>query len=343
MKDALEKLASGRALTLEETTAVFECFLEGASEPASDEEVKTYLLATSKRLPEAQELAGAALALRRHMHRVEFNCFVSTGKLVDTCGTGGSGLDSFNTSTAAAFVAAAAGLTVAKHGNRSISSRCGSADVLEALGVRVDLDAAGAAGSLTETGFAFLFAPNFHPATKRVQALRRALGVRTIFNFLGPLCNPAGVQCQVLGVSDRQMVTVMAEALRELGAEHVIVLCGEDGLDEATLTGSSKVAELRAGSLSASTVVPEDFGLSRCVQADIAGSDPAGSAEMIREVLGGGRGPKSDLTALNAGAALYVGGVADSWKAGVTQAQEILRSGAAIEVLNRVIAYRGAA
>ncbi len=343
MKDALEKLGTGRALTAAETTAVFESFLDGASRPASDDELREYLIATSKRLPEPQELAGAARALRAAMKRVDFTLGASSGKLVDTCGTGGSGLDTFNTSTAAAFVAVAAGLTVAKHGNRSISSRCGSADVLEALGVRVDLDPSGAAGSLAETGFAFLFAPNFHPATRRAQVARRELGIRTIFNFLGPLCNPAGVECQVLGVSDRNMVTVMAEALRELGSEHSIVVCGEDGLDEATVSGSTKAAELRTGALRSYVITPEEFGFERREHDEIAGAAPPEAAVMVREVLSGAPGARSELTALNAGAALYVGGVSASWKEGVTKAQEILRSGAALEALQRVIAYRGAA
>ncbi len=341
MKDALEKMIRGESLTAPETAAVFESFLADGAAGASDEEISAYLTASSKRLPEAAELAGAASVLRRHMLRVETAGLPQSAVLVDTCGTGGSGLSSFNTSTVVAFFAAAAGLYVAKHGNRSISSACGSADVLEALGVRADLGAPEAAKALARDRFVFLFAPLYHPATKRVQGIRRKLGVRTIFNFLGPLCNPAGVGRQLLGVSDVRMVPVMAEALRELGTEHALVVCGEDGLDEVTLNGKTHVTEVRDGEIRSFTVAPENFGLKQAPLSAFAGSDPAGSAALVRELLAGKKDARTDIVLLNAGATFFIGGVSETWAAGVDNARTIHESGALVRVLEHAAALAG--
>jgi anthranilate phosphoribosyltransferase len=259
--------------------------------------------------------------------------------LLDTCGTGGSGLNTFNTSTAAAFVAAAAGQPVAKHGNRAATSACGSADVLRELGVNLELTITQLAECLAATNFCFFFAPNHHPATKRVQVIRRELGVRTIFNFLGPLSNPAGATRQLLGVSQLRMVVPMAEALRVLGARHALVVRGEDGLDEISTTGPSLIAEVKDGEVSHYTISPEDFGLPCVSFAEIEGGLPRVAASRMRAVLEGERNAYSDLVALNAGAALYISGKAESIGDGVGLARTILSSKAALEVLENVIRF----
>ena len=237
------------SLSAEQTFRLFESCTICHDSLASYHDVPSDLHSFFGRLPGADELSGAARCLRKHMLAVDTSALPANAVLVDTCGTGGSGLDTFNTSTTVAFVCAGAGLYVPKHGNRASSSRCGSADLLEALGIKLDLSPSQCAACLAETRFAFLFAPLFHPATKRVQTIRRELKIRTIFNFLGPLLNPAGAKRQLLGVSSSTMQRPMAEALRDLGSEHVLVVCGEDGIDELSICAPSRVVELRNGEI----------------------------------------------------------------------------------------------
>jgi anthranilate phosphoribosyltransferase len=259
-------------------------------------------------------------------------------EILDTCGTGGSGLNTFNTSTASAFVCVAAGQPVAKHGNRAATSACGSADVLEALGIKLELSPEQELQCLKETGFCFMFAPFHHPATKRVVAIRRELGIRTIFNFLGPLSNPAGARFQVVGVSEPRLMRTIAEALQQLGSTQALVVRGEDGLDEISPCSATHIVELRNGEITEYDIAPEDFGLSLSQHQDIEGSQAKEAAVRLREVLSGKESPLRNLIALNAGAGLYVSGKASSIKEGVEQALDVLSGGKAIEVLDTVVA-----
>lgn len=336
MKEVLQKLNS-QSLSSEETYLLFESFLADDTQKISDEDIRAYLRASSQRLPTAAELIGAARSLRLHMTRIDCD----PSHLIDTCGTGGSGLSSFNASTAAAVIAVASGVQVAKHGNRSISSRCGSADILEALHIPISHTPDTAKEAIEKTGFAFLFAPLFHPATKRVQLIRKELGIRTIFNFLGPLCNPAGVRNQLLGVSDKRMVASIAEALLALGAERAIIACGDDGLDEVTLSGKTLVAELKDNRVEQYEVEPEDFGCDRAPLEKFSGAEPEQAALLVQEMFAGKTDARSAFVALNAGAALYIGKAVPSWKDGVTAAKEILSSGRAEQALQNIIRFHG--
>ncbi len=281
-----------------------------------------------------EEVAGAARALRDAMVRVEANGL----HLVDTCGTGGGAVSTFNISTAAAFVAAGAGAVVAKHGNRSFTSQCGSADVLEALGVRISLDAADAARVLREACVTFLFAPNFHPAMKYAGPVRRELGVASVMNLLGPLANPAGVRRQVVGVADAHRGPLMAGALARLGAEHALVVHGRVGMDEIAPQGITDVWEVRTGRVNVWEIDPADHGLAIADVAGLAGAAPAANAARIEHLLGDGREDPGGLSALllNAGAAIYVAGLVGSYADGVARAREIVRAGKGREALERL-------
>ena len=316
-EEALHRLTQRLDLSRPEMEALFGALMDGqVSDP-----MKAALLVALRMKGEAPaEIAGAAAAMRSRVVPVPH----SRADVVDTCGTGGDGRGTFNISTAAALVAAAGGVPVAKHGNRSISSRSGSADVLAALGVDVNVPPAVSARALDEIGIAFLFAPLFHPAMKEVMGVRRELALRTVFNVLGPLTNPAGARRQVMGVYDVALVEVIARVLAELGSEHALVVHGADGLDEITTTGATTVGEVRAGEVAVYEVEPEALGVARATLADLAGGEPAHNAELMRGVLAGEPGPLSDVTAVNAGAALYVGGVAADLPAGVARAREIL-------------------
>jgi anthranilate phosphoribosyltransferase len=271
------------------------------------------------------EIAGAAAAMRARVTVLEH----SRREVVDTCGTGGDGRGTFNISTAAAFVAAAGGAPVAKHGNRSVSSRSGSADVLAALGVDVEMGPEGAARALEETGIAFLFAPLFHPAMREVMAVRRELAVRTVFNVLGPLTNPAGARRQVVGVYEASLVPRIAQVLAELGSVHALVVHGSDGLDEITVTGATTVGEVRDGEVAVYRVEPEELGVGRARLEDLRGGEPADNARAMERVFAGEAGALADVTAVNAGAALYVGGLAAGLAEGTARARELLAAGAA--------------
>ncbi|OLC10217.1 MAG: anthranilate phosphoribosyltransferase [Gemmatimonadetes bacterium 13_1_40CM_66_11] len=282
----------------------------------------------------ADELAGAVRALRDAMVRVD----ATHEHLVDTCGTGGGTVPTFNISTVAAFVAAGAGAAVPKHGNRSFTSRCGSADVLEALGLRIILDAPTASRVLNEARVVFLFAPNFHPAMKHVGAIRRELGTPTLMNLVGPLANPASVRRQVVGVADPDRAAIVAEALVRLGAEHALVVHGRVGMDEISPHGVTDVWEVKDGAVRTWQIDPERFRLGITDVAELQGGEPAANAERLERILGNGSADPSGLAAvlLNAGAAIYVAGIAGSLAEGIGRAREVVASGAARAALDRL-------
>ncbi len=330
---ALDRLLAGGDLDRAETEAVFGELMDGA---VSDPLKAALLVALRVKGETAAEIAGAAAAMRARVAPMRHG----RRGVVDTCGTGGDGRSTFNISTAAAFVAAAGGAPVAKHGNRSVSSRSGSADVLAALGVDVEMGPEGAGRALDRVGIAFLFAPLFHPAMREVMGVRRELAVRTVFNVLGPLTNPAGAERQLVGVYDAALVPRIARVLADLGSVHALVVHGADGLDEITTTGPTTVGEARGGEVRVFTVTPEELGVGRAALADLAGGAPEDNARRMREVLGGAPGPLADVTAVNAGAALYVGGLAADLPAGVAAARELLASGAAAEKLEALVGFR---
>jgi anthranilate phosphoribosyltransferase len=327
----LERLLAGQDLPREETEALFGRLMDGELSPVQK---ASLLVALRMKGESASEIAGAAQAMRQRVVSIPHG----QAQAVDTCGTGGDGRGTFNVSTAAAFVAAAAGVPVAKHGNRSVSSRCGSADVLAALGVPIEVSPAAAGQALDAVGIAFLFAPRLHPAMREVMPVRKELGVRTIFNVLGPLTNPAGTRRQVMGVYAEALVERIAQVQVELAAEHALVVHGQ-GLDEITTTGPSRLAEVRDGRVKVFTVQPEDFDLPRARPEDLLGGDPEINAEQMRRVFAGEPGPLADITALNAGAAIYVGGLAESLQDGVRRARQLLRTGAAAAKLEALRSF----
>ncbi len=322
---AIDAVASGEHLTADHAATVLAEIMEGRS---SDVQTGAFLIALRAKGETVPELVGLARTMRSLATPVE------TGRhdLVDTAGTGG-GPSTFNVSTTAALIAAGAGRAVAKHGNRSSTSRSGSADVLEALGVEIELTPEEVADSIRETGFGFMFAPAHHAAMKHVVPTRKELGVRTIFNFLGPLTNPAGATRQLLGVSDRRYQETIAEALAGLGCEHALVVSGEDGLDELTIHGRTRVIEVRDGGTREWFAEAGDYGLAEAPLEAIAGGEPADNAAVARSVLAGEPGPALDIALLNAGAAIYVGGGSADLGAGVEAAREAVTSGAASRVL----------
>jgi anthranilate phosphoribosyltransferase len=332
---ALGKLAAGRTLTAEETAAAFGVVMRGEATPAL---IAALLLGLRARGETAEEIAGAAQALREAMVAVPQG---DGGAVIDTCGTGGGTVGTFNLSTAAAFVAAGAGARVAKHGNRSYTSKCGSADVLEALGVDITLPVEAAALRLRLAGMVFLFAPNYHPAMRHVGPTRKELGVATIMNLLGPLANPAGVRRQVIGVADRAKAPLMAEALARLGAEHALVVHGEVGMDEISPSGMTEVWEVRHGEVAHWILDPKRHGLAWDGVADLAGGEPAANAARIERLLTDGAEDEAGRRAvlLNAGAAIYVSGLADRLDDAFAMAREALESGRGHAVLQ---ALRGA-
>lgn len=321
-KEALTRWIAGDDLSRDEIESLFGRLMDGE---ISEVYKAALLVALAAKGETVAEIAGAALAMRKRVVRIPHQI----PSVVDTCGTGGDGAGTFNISTAAAFVAAAVGVKIAKHGNRSVSSRSGSADVLEVLGVALMTDPETIGKTLHDVGIAFLFAPALHPAMREVMPIRRELAVRTVFNLLGPLTNPAGAPRQVMGVPSSDLVEPMANVLIELGTEHALVVHGDDGLDELTTTDQTLVAEARDGTVETHRVEPEDFGLRRATLDDLRGGGPQENAEAMRQVLGGEGGPLADVTALNAGAAIYVAGVEDSLASGVARALEVLKTGAA--------------
>jgi anthranilate phosphoribosyltransferase len=301
----LGRLSVGQNLTIDEMSGVIDLVMRGE---AIDDEIAALLTALRIKGESVEEIAGAAMAMRRHMRRIGGG----RSGLLDTCGTGGDGSRTFNISTAAALVAAAAGVPVAKHGNRAATSRSGSADVLAALGVNVDADLVCVERCLDELGICFCFAPLFHPAIKQVAEVRKRLGVPTIFNLLGPLANPAGASFQLLGVGKPHLRTTLAEALALLGVERGVVVCGEDRLDEVTISGPTRVTEATREGLRELVWQPEDFGLKRSPLDALIVDSPDASAAMIRSVLAGDPGPPRDIVVANAAAALWTVGKSES-------------------------------
>jgi len=330
LERAIIALAARESLGEALAAEVFGVVMRGEATPA---QVGGLLMALRVKGETPDEVAGAARALRAAMVRVD----VDAAHLVDTAGTGGGAVTTFNISTGAALVAAGAGATVAKHGNRSYTSQCGSADVLEALGISVGLDADGAIRVLREAGVAFLFAPNFHPAMRHVAPVRKELGVTTLMNLLGPLANPAGVRRQVIGVADAQRGPLVAQALSRLGAEHALVVHGRVGMDEISPVGETEVWEIRDGEVTAWTLDPADYGLAARDVTSLRGAEPRANAVRLERLLEDDADPDGRAAVLlNAGAAVYVAGLVRSYAEGVTRARAALESGEAREALERL-------
>ena len=329
----LNKLVHRVDLTREEMLDLMRAIMTGELSAA---QIAGAICALRCKSETVTELAAAASVMRELSTKVALD---DVAHLVDTCGTGGDGAHTFNISTAAAFVAAAAGAKVAKHGGRSVSSKSGSADVLEALGVNVNLPPEKVAQAVREIGVGFMFAPNHHSAMKHAAPVRRELGVRTLFNLLGPLTNPAGAPHQVMGVFHRDLTRLLAEVLRELGSRHVLVVHAADGLDEISLAGETWIAELRHGEIHEYTVTPEQFGLARCASDYFAVADVTAAKDRLLLALSGTSCPEQDIVALNAGAALLAADCAESLAEGVALARKVLASGAARERLDALIAF----
>jgi anthranilate phosphoribosyltransferase len=329
LRAAVAKLATGASLTEEEAADTFERVMSGAATPA---QIGALLMALRLRGETVDEIAGAARAMRARAIPVR-----APEDAVDTCGTGGDAKGTYNISTCAAFVVAGAGVPVAKHGNRSVSSRSGSADVLDALGVAIDATPETIERCLSGCGIGFMFAPSHHPAMREVAQVRSELGIRTIFNLLGPLANPAGTKYQVVGVFGEEWVEAVAHVLGRLGVARAWVVHGADGLDELTTTGISEVAVLDAGCVSTFKISPRNAGLPEAKLADLTGGDAQENAAHIRAVLGGNKGPFRDIVLLNAAAALLVAGKAASLREGVALASESIDSGKAMGVLDALI------
>lgn len=325
----LGRLAAGEDLSMDEMAAAIDAVVEGSCTPG---QIGILLTALRAKGETAQEVAGAALALRRRMTPIHTT---QTGVL-DTCGTGGDGSGTFNISTAAAIVVAAAGVPVAKHGNRAITSRTGSADVLAALGVNVAADVPQVERCLDELGICFCFAPLMHPSMKQVAEVRRQLGFPTIFNLLGPLANPASATFQVVGVGRAELRPLMAEALHLLGTRRAVVVHGEDGLDEVTLSGPTRVTEVTPAGLRNFSWTPSDFGLAPTTLESLQVTGPEDSARVIRGVFADMPGPSRDIVVLNAAAALWLAGKADSPSVAAALAADAIHSGAALALLERL-------
>ena len=330
IQDAIQQLIAGRDLDRETATAVMDQIMSGE---ATDAQIGGFLVALRCKGETEDEVAGFTEVMRAKATRI------SGGRppLLDTCGTGGDASGTFNISTTAAFVAAGAGCTVAKHGNRAISSRCGSADVLAELGVNIEADPARVGVCLDEAGIGFLFAQALHGAMKHAIGPRRELGTRTVFNTLGPLTNPAGATRHLMGVFAPELTELQARVLGALGSERAFVVHGLDGLDEITLTGPSRVSELADGEVRTYEIEPGDFGIDRAGAEALKGGDPAANAAILREVLDGGSGPRTDVVLLNAAAALAAAGVAADLAGGVEAARQSIASGRARQALDRLV------
>jgi anthranilate phosphoribosyltransferase len=326
----IEKLGRRDDLTTDEAASAMALVMRGDATPA---QIAGLLIGLSMKGERPAELVGFARTMREQAVRMK----TPPGEVFDTCGTGGDRSGTFNISTAAALVVAACGVRVAKHGNRSVSSQCGSADVLEALGVKIAASPAVVERCLSQAGIAFFFAPTFHPAMRHAAVARKELGVRTAFNLLGPLTNPAGASRQIVGVPRPELTELIARALMLLGSNRAWVVHGADGLDELSTTGHTKVSECRAGAVQTFYVHPSDFGLAKVSVDALKGGDAISNAQCLNEVLSGASGPARDVVLLNAGAALFVAGRAESVRHGVTAAGEAIESGRARAVLSRLV------
>jgi anthranilate phosphoribosyltransferase len=329
IKQAIERLISGQSLSTEGAAQVMEEIMTGEATPA---QFSAFITALRIKGESVAEIVGLARVMRTKAVPVKVSCAT-----VDTCGTGGDASDTFNISTTAAFIVAGLGLKVAKHGNRAMTSNCGSADVLEALGVKIDLGADGVRHCLETVGIGFMFAPIFHPAMKHAVAPRREIGIRTVFNILGPLTNPAGAQAQVIGVADETMAAKMAQVLQQLGCRHVLVVHGDDGLDEISISGKTKIWELKGNSFADYTITPEDFGLARSDVEEIKGGSVKDNATILREILKGKKGPRLDIVLLNAAAGLVIGDRVADINQGVALARQCIDNGSALGKLEEFI------
>lgn len=346
IRQAIEKIVKGIDLSEYEMRHAFEQIMTGYATAA---QIGAFITALRIKGETAEEITGAAKVMREKavairaggksvdIDRDDINIDEET--IIDTCGTGGSGTNTYNISTTVAFILAACGVKVAKHGNRGVSSRCGSADVLEALGVKLDMPPVMVEDCIREIGIGFMYAPLFHSAMKYAVEPRKEIGIRTIFNLLGPLANPARATCQVLGVYDGKLTEVMAEVLKNLGCRRAFVVYGLDTLDEITITGKTKVTELKNGRIRTYYLTPEKFGIKRARLEDIKGGDARENSEIIQSVLRGDRGPKRDVALLNASAALVCSGKARDFKGGIKLAAEAIDSGKALEKLYQMIEF----
>jgi anthranilate phosphoribosyltransferase len=338
IREAIAKVIERKDLNEKQMVEVMNEIMSGETTPA---QIGSFITALRMKGETVEEISGAAMVMREKATRIETGVAVDEGAiLVDTCGTGGDSSGTFNVSTTTAFVVAASGFPVAKHGNRSVSSKCGSADVLEALGVNLDLTPEQVGACVKEVGIGFLFAPMLHGAMKHAIGPRREIGVRTIFNVLGPLTNPAGANVQLLGVYSPDLCEKLASVLGRLGSRRALVVCGAGNVDEFTVTGDTEVAELNNGEVRTYTVRPEDAGLRRSRLVDLKGGEtPEESAAILRDVLDGAEGPKRDMLLLNSGAALYATAKVPGLKTGVELAAQIIDSGAALAKLEALINY----
>ncbi len=332
IKEAIVKIVNKGDLSYDEAYAVMNEIMNGETTPTQNAAFLSALSTKSAKAETTDEIAGSAAAMREHAVQVD------TGMdIFEIVGTGGDNAQSFNISTTSALVAAAGGMKVAKHGNRAASSKCGTADCLEALGVNINQSPEKCVELLNKVGMCFFFAQKYHSSMKYVGAIRKELGFRTVFNILGPLTNPGKPSMQLLGVYDEYLVAPLAEVLISLGVKRGMVVYGTDKLDEISLSSPTKVCEIKDGWFKSYTITPEDFGLTRCKKEDLAGGTPAENAEITRKILMGEKGAKRDAVLMNAGAALYIGGKADSMADGIKLAEELIDSGKALETLGRLI------
>ena len=332
IKEAIVKIVNKEDLTYNEAYTVMNEIMNGVTSPTQNAAFLAALSTKSARAETTDEIAGCAAAMRDHATKVETDM-----EIFEIVGTGGDNAHSFNISTTSALVAAAGGMKVAKHGNRAASSHCGTADCLEALGVNIAQSPERCIELLNEAGMCFFFAQKYHTSMKYVGAIRRELGFRTVFNILGPLTNPASPKLQLLGVYDDYLVEPLAQVLVSLGVKRGMVVYGMDKLDEISVSAPTKICEIRDGWFRTYVITPEQFGIERCVKAELQGGTPEENAQITRDILSGVKGPRRDAVLLNAGAALYIGGKAGSMKDGIELAREIIDSGKALETLKKVI------
>ena len=330
IREAISSATAGQSLAMADAIAVMREVMEGEATPA---QLGAYLTALSLKGETPEEIAGFATVMREKSLRVNVD-----GRAIDTCGTGGDRKGTFNISTAAAFVVAGAGLTVAKHGNRAASGDCGSADVLEALGVRIELPPEAVERCLRKIGIGFMFAPAYHPAMRYAAPVRREIGIRTVFNVLGPLTNPAGVSCQLIGVGYPEVGEKMAQALRLFGAHHAIIVHSDDGMDELSLGSDTPGWEVLDGEIRPYLVQPRHLGLPHATPDDLRGGDPAANADTMRRILSGAAGPVRDAVVLNSAAALVAGDLAATLSEGIALAASSIADGRAAEKLNAMVA-----
>jgi anthranilate phosphoribosyltransferase len=338
IKEAIATVVRGDDLTEGEMMEAMEEIMEGRATPS---QIGSFITALRMKGEIVDEITGAAKVMRAKAEKIALKDHPEDETILDTCGTGGDSANTFNVSTATAFVAAGGGVKVAKHGNRAVSSQCGSADVLETLGLKLDIPPSDVARCIREVGIGFLFAPLFHGAMKYAAGPRREIGLRTIFNVLGPLTNPAGATAQLLGVYDLGLTEKMANVLGKLGTKEAFVVCGEGRFDEISICGTSKVSHLRDGDVTTFEMTPEEYGFKRATPDAINGGDASENARIILDILDGEHGPKRDIVLLNAGAAFVAAGLDNDLKAGIERANDAIDSGRAKEKLDSLINFQG--